>query len=45
LARVREVARSQENLLPPMIDAVKNMATLGEISTTLREEWGTYDER
>ncbi|MGD8729399.1 MAG: methylmalonyl-CoA mutase family protein [Gemmatimonadota bacterium] len=43
LDRIREVARSSENLLPPMIEAVKADVTLGEISDTLREEWGTFD--
>ena len=40
--RVRAVARSGENLLPPMIEAVKALATLGEISDALRAEWGEY---
>jgi methylmalonyl-CoA mutase N-terminal domain/subunit len=44
LERVRMAARSSENLLPPIIDAVKSLATLGEISDVLREEWGSYDE-
>ncbi len=43
LRGVREAARSGENLLPPLIGAVKASATLGEISDVLREEWGTYD--
>ncbi|MHB1193767.1 MAG: acyl-CoA mutase large subunit family protein [Longimicrobiales bacterium] len=43
LARVRETARGSENLMPPIIDAVKAAATLGEISEALRAEWGTYD--
>lgn len=42
LERVREAARGDANLLPPMIEAVKALATLGEISDVLREEWGTY---
>jgi len=44
LEAVRAAARSGENLLPPMIRAVKELATLGEISDVLREEWGTYDD-
>ncbi len=44
LAAVRQAARDEENLLPPMVDAVKAMATLGEISDVLREEWGQYRE-
>lgn len=44
LEGVRSAARSEDNLLPPIIEAVKSRATLGEISDVLREEWGTYDE-
>jgi methylmalonyl-CoA mutase N-terminal domain/subunit len=43
LGVVRSAARSPDNLLPPMIEAVKADVTLGEISDALREEWGTYD--
>jgi methylmalonyl-CoA mutase, N-terminal domain len=42
LAGVREAARGSENLMPPIIDAVKALATLGEISDVLRAEWGVY---
>ncbi len=41
---VRSAAGSGENLLPPIIRAVKALATLGEISDALRDAWGTYDE-
>jgi len=44
LEGIRSTARSRENLLPPMIEAAKNRATLGEISDVLREEWGSYDQ-
>jgi methylmalonyl-CoA mutase N-terminal domain/subunit len=37
------MARGEDNLMPPIIDAVKVGATLGEISDALRSEWGTYD--
>jgi methylmalonyl-CoA mutase N-terminal domain/subunit len=44
LARVREVAaRSDENLLPPMREALRAHCTIGEICNELRAEWGTYD--
>jgi methylmalonyl-CoA mutase N-terminal domain/subunit len=43
LARVREVARGTDNLLPPMRDALRARCTVGEICSMLREEWGTYD--
>ena len=42
LDRLVSSARSGDNLLPPIIEAVKVRATLGEISGRLREEWGTY---
>ncbi|HSJ12924.1 MAG TPA: methylmalonyl-CoA mutase family protein [Longimicrobiales bacterium] len=42
LAAVRRAASGTENLLPPMIEAVRAQATLGEISDVLREVWGTY---
>jgi methylmalonyl-CoA mutase N-terminal domain/subunit len=28
--------------MPPILEAVRARATLGEISDVLREEWGTY---
>jgi methylmalonyl-CoA mutase N-terminal domain/subunit len=43
LARVRETARGTENLMPPVVEAVKAEATLGEISDALRAEWGVHD--
>lgn len=39
---VRAAARGTDNLLPLMVAAVQAMATLGEISDVLREEWGTH---
>ena len=44
LVALREAARGEENLLPPMIDCVKGGVTLGEISDALRTVWGTYNE-
>ena len=43
LEGVRSAARSTDNLMPPIIQAVKACATLGEISEVLRKEWGTHD--
>ncbi len=43
LQAVVATARSGGNLMPPIIDAVKANATLGEISDVLRVEWGTFD--
>ena len=43
LEGIRSAARSTENLIPPIIEAVQASATLGEISQVLREEWGAHD--
>jgi methylmalonyl-CoA mutase N-terminal domain/subunit len=43
LAAVREAARGEANLLPPMSKALRARCTVGEICETLREEWGMYD--
>jgi methylmalonyl-CoA mutase N-terminal domain/subunit len=42
LRAVGAAASNGRNVLPPMIDAVKRRATLGEISDVLRELWGEY---
>ena len=44
LQRLEERARSGENLMPPLIDAVKAYATVGEISDRLRTAWGEHRE-
>jgi methylmalonyl-CoA mutase N-terminal domain/subunit len=42
LDAVREAAQSGENLVPPILEAVKVYATQGEICDVLREVFGTY---
>jgi methylmalonyl-CoA mutase N-terminal domain/subunit len=42
LGRVGEGARKGENLILPILDAVKNYSTIGEIVDVLREVWGTW---
>lgn len=44
LARIREVARTTENLMPAILDAVRAYASLGEICEVLREEFGEYKQ-
>lgn len=44
LESVRMCARSKKNLMPVLIDAVEQRATLGEITDCLRETWGVYRE-
>jgi methylmalonyl-CoA mutase N-terminal domain/subunit len=42
LRAVRDAAGSTEPLMPPILEAVRGRATLGEISDALRSVWGTY---
>jgi methylmalonyl-CoA mutase N-terminal domain/subunit len=42
LATVADAARGTANLLPPMKEALRARATLGEVSDALREEFGEY---
>src|SRR3982751_1028402 len=44
VAHMVEVGRTDENMVPAMLDAVRAEATLGEICDALRAEWGTYTE-
>ncbi len=42
LARVEAVARDGANLMPPIVDAVRAYATLGEIADAMRRVFGEY---
>jgi methylmalonyl-CoA mutase N-terminal domain/subunit len=42
LDAIRTAARGTDTLMPHIIDAVKAMVTLGEISDALRAEWGVH---
>jgi methylmalonyl-CoA mutase, N-terminal domain len=44
LSALVAAARTDENLVPPMLDAARAEATLGEICDALRTEWGAYTE-
>jgi methylmalonyl-CoA mutase N-terminal domain/subunit len=44
VARMVDVSRTDANMVPAMLDAVRAEATLGEICDALRAEWGTYTE-
>ena len=44
LSALVAAARTDENLVPPMLDAARAEATLGEICDVLRTEWGAYTE-
>ena len=42
LADLRDAARGRDNLLVPMREALRHLATVGEVCDALREEFGTY---
>lgn len=44
LQHIEESARNRENLMPAIISAVREYATLGEISDVLRKVFGIYEE-
>jgi methylmalonyl-CoA mutase N-terminal domain/subunit len=44
LDEVRKAARGTDNLMPPILAAVKAHATLGEVSDALREVYGEHRE-
>ncbi len=44
LKQLRSAAQTEENLMPLILEAVKNYATLGEICGVLREIFGEYKQ-
>lgn len=42
LAELREAASADRNVLYPMREALRERATVGEVSNALRDVWGTY---
>ena len=44
LAALRQACTDGKNVMPPLIDAVKTYATVGEISDVMREVFATYEE-
>jgi methylmalonyl-CoA mutase N-terminal domain/subunit len=44
LSALERAARGSENLLPPILEAVRVYATVGEICDTLRKVFGEYRE-
>ncbi|OPX25591.1 MAG: hypothetical protein B1H05_03560 [Candidatus Cloacimonas sp. 4484_140] len=45
LDKIRNITRSNSNLLHSLLEAVKNYATLGEICNVLREEFDEFNEQ
>ncbi len=43
LAQLKTAAQGADNLMPPILSAVRALATLGEICDTLREVFGEYE--
>jgi len=44
LAALKDAVGRKENIVYPVLEAVENYATTGEISDVLRQEWGEYKE-
>ncbi len=44
LASMRSSAAGTDNLMPPILDAVRAYATLGEMCDALRDVWGEWEE-
>jgi methylmalonyl-CoA mutase, N-terminal domain len=44
LDSLRQACRDGRNVMPPLIEAVKTYATVGEISDVMREVFATYEE-
>src|SRR3954466_298673 len=44
LDRLRQTAKTTANLMPPILDAVRAYATVGEMCDALRDVWGEYEE-
>jgi methylmalonyl-CoA mutase N-terminal domain/subunit len=45
LSILKKTAQGKDNVVPPILEAVKAYAGIGEISDTLREVFGEYRER
>lgn len=44
LEKLRNICKTNENVMPYILDAVKEYATLGEICEVMREEFGEYNQ-
>jgi len=44
LDRLRHAALETDNLMPPLLEAVRAYATVGEMCDALRDVWGEYEE-
>jgi methylmalonyl-CoA mutase N-terminal domain/subunit len=44
LDALQRTARTTSNIMPPILDAVRAYATIGEMCDALRDVWGEYEE-
>jgi methylmalonyl-CoA mutase N-terminal domain/subunit len=44
LDRLKDAAAGGDNTMPPLLDAVRAYATVGEMCDALRQVWGEYEE-
>jgi methylmalonyl-CoA mutase N-terminal domain/subunit len=44
LDALRSAARTKQNVMPPILEAVRAYATVGEMCDALRDVWGEYEE-
>jgi methylmalonyl-CoA mutase N-terminal domain/subunit len=44
LDALKAAAAGRDNTMPPLLDAVRAYATVGEMCDALREVWGEYTE-
>ncbi|HEY5764866.1 MAG TPA: methylmalonyl-CoA mutase family protein, partial [Candidatus Deferrimicrobiaceae bacterium] len=44
LGRLKDASRSKENLMPVILESVREYVTLGEICDAFRETLGTYSD-
>jgi methylmalonyl-CoA mutase N-terminal domain/subunit len=44
LDALRAAARTRQNVMPPILEAVRAYATVGEMCDALRDVWGEYEE-
>ena len=44
LLGIKDAAQGSKNLLPPIIEAAKSLATMGEIVESLKQEFGEWNE-
>ena len=42
IQKIEQIASTDENLMPHIIEAVSNKVTIGEVCNSLRKVWGEY---